>query len=102
MITIQNTSPRCKRAYLQPTCDQGFEAAKAGKPSAQLDIDVPYDPERRMAWLTGWEAGGGVVTRGIVVTHLMRLQERKAELLKELETIESQLTQFSETQEGDS
>lgn len=99
MITIQDRSPRCKRPYHQPTCDQGYEAAKAGKPLTQLDVDVPFDPSGRMAWLVGWEAGGGVVTRGIVVTQHMRLEERKAEILKELETIESQLKQFAETQE---
>lgn len=72
----------------------------AGKPLAQLDADVPFDPTRRSAWLVGWEAGGGVVTRGIVVTRLMRLQERKVEILKELETIELQLAQLTETQEA--
>lgn len=92
MITIQEKSPKCRRPYLQPTCDQGFAAAKAGKPLTQLDTDVPFDPIGRSAWLSGWEAGGGVVTRGIVVTRLMRLQERKAEILTELERIETQLT----------
>jgi hypothetical protein len=96
MITIQHKSPKCRRPYLQSTCDQGFEAAKAEKPLTQLDIDVPFDPVGRSAWLTGWEAGGGVVTRGIVVTQPMRLQERKAEILKELEVIEAQLTAVSD------
>ena len=85
-------SPNCRHRYLQPFCDQGFDAAKTGKPLTQLDIDVPFDPARRSAWLVGWEAGGGVVTRGIVVTRLMRLQERQAEILKELETIEAQIS----------
>lgn len=92
MVTIQEKSPKCRHRYLQPTCDQGFNAAKAGKPLTQLEVDVPFDPIQRSAWLLGWETGGGVVTRRIVVTRLMRLQERKAEILRELEGIEAQLT----------
>lgn len=99
MRAITEKCPKFKTPYAQRFAEKGFAAAKAGKPLDALDDesdpdfeDTTWQPGGRMAWLSGWEYGGGDIHRRIVVPQRLRLEERRAALLKDLEWVEQQLS----------
>lgn len=92
MTPISGKCPKMKNQKAQQYAEIGFASAKAMKTLDAMDEEAGlYDLGARFAWMAGWEHGGGVVSRRIVVTQRMRLEERKAEIQAELESIGVQL-----------
>lgn len=83
-----------KSAYAQLWAEKGFAAAKAGKSLAALEDegDTTWNPGARLAWIRGWEFGGGDIGRKVVVPQRQRWQEERAELLERLTWLDERLS----------
>lgn len=94
--------PRMINDQCQQQADRGFAAAKAGKPLGAIDDEADLQgfasPILRMAWLRGWEGGGGDIFRKVVFTEAERLEERRAAIVAELSRIEDRLAVIGATQ----
>lgn len=98
MKPILEKCPKFKNDYAQRWGEKGFAAALAGKPLSALDTDEPdstYQPGGRFAWISGWEFGGGDIMREVVVPQRQRWEEERAELVKRLAWLDTQLAATS-------
>jgi hypothetical protein len=73
--------------------NKGFAAAQAGKPlDAMEEADgAGSHPAMRMAWIVGWEYGGGDIHRRVVVPQRQRWEEERANLVERMAWLDERL-----------
>lgn len=94
--------PKMINDQCQRFADLGFAAAKAGLTKTAIDDEPDLQgfasPILRMAWIRGWEGGGGDILKGVVVTEEQRLEARRVEIVAELSRIEDRLSAIRASQ----
>lgn len=105
----RRTKTKTKPPHIQAAYELGKQDAASGftKDHIEVRFGTKHDPNdhfgiqalgqalgmlgKRSAWLAGWEAGGGDILRGIVVTKRQRLEEERARLVTRLAEIDATL-----------